>query len=125
MQTCRISIIALAFSIAFPLAQAASAVVIATSKGSGADAEVRDHQPATNLGVSTELATRIVDNSAPGASDANDRFSAMYMKFDITGQTAFANQTTSVRLSYRNTNLTPNRVHDMTPPGNNFDFRTG
>jgi hypothetical protein len=107
------------------LSTPARAVVIATSKGSGADAEVRDHQPATNLGTSTELATRILDNSAPGASDLNDRFSAMYLKFDITGQTAFANQTTSVRLSYRNSNLTPNRIHDMTPPGNNFDFRTG
>jgi hypothetical protein len=107
------------------LAPAARAVVIATSKGAGADAEVRDHQPATNLGTSTELGTRILDNVPPGASDLNDRFSAMYMKFDITGQTAFANQTTSVRLTYRNSNLTPNRVHDTTPPGNNMDFRTG
>jgi hypothetical protein len=118
-------IIAIVVSIAYPLAPAASAVVIATSKGAGADAEVRDHQPAMPLGASTELATRILDNSPPGANDSLDRFSAMYMKFDITGQTAFANQSTSVRLSYRNSNLTPNRVHDMTPPGNNFDFRTG
>jgi hypothetical protein len=114
-----------AISIILLLATSAQAVVIATSKGNGADAEVRDHQPATPLGASTELATRILDNSAPGASDSLDRFSAMYMKFDITGQTSFANQTTSVRLTYRNSNLTPNRVHDMTPPGNNFDFRTG
>jgi hypothetical protein len=115
----------LAISIAFPLAPAASAVVIATSKGAGADAEVRDHQPTTNFGDATELATRILDNVPSGASDLNDRFSAMYMKFDITGQTAFANQTTSVRLTYRNSNLTPNRIHDTTPPGNNMDFRTG
>jgi hypothetical protein len=125
MKASRTCIIALAVSIAFQLAPAASAVVIATSKGAGADAEVRDHQPAMNLGVATELATRILDNVPPGASDINDRFSAMYMKFDITGQTAFANQTTSVRLTYRNSNLTPNRVHDNTPPGNNFDYRTG
>jgi hypothetical protein len=125
MQTCRILMIALALTIALPLAPAASAVVIATSKGAGADAEVRDHQPTTNLGASIELATRILDNFPAGASDGNDRFSAMYMKFDITGQTAFANQTTSVRLTYRNSNLTPNRVHDTTPPGNNMDFRTG
>jgi hypothetical protein len=125
MKVCRFCIITLAISIAFPLAPAASAVVIATSKGAGADAEVRDHQPGTNLGASTELATRILDNVPSGATDLNDRFSAMYMKFDITGQTAFANQTTSVRLTYRNSNLTPNRVHDTTPPGNNMDFRTG
>jgi hypothetical protein len=49
----------------------------------------------------------------------------MYLKFDITGQTALPNQTASVRMTYRNTNLTPNRVHDTTPPGNNMDFRTG
>ena len=115
-----ICIIAIAISIAFPLAPAASAVVIATSKGAGADAEVRDHQPATNLGASTELATRILDNFPAGASDVNDRFSAMYMKFDITGQFDVPNQATSVRLTYRNSNLTPNRVHDPTPPGNNI-----
>ena len=35
-------------------------------QGLGADAEVRDHQPATNFGASTELATRILDNFAAG-----------------------------------------------------------
>ncbi len=120
-----VCMIAIAISIAFPLAPAASAVVIATSKGAGADAEVRDHQPATNLGASTELATRILDNFPAGASDVNDRFSAMYMKFDITGQFDVPNQATSLRLTYRNSNLTPNRIHDPTPPGNNTDFRTG
>ena len=30
-----------------------------------------------------------------------------------------------MRLTYRNSNFTPNRVHDTTPPGNNMDFRTG
>jgi hypothetical protein len=107
-------------------ASSTQAAIIATSKGIGADAEVRDHAPTMNFGASTELATRIVDNFPLGhASDGSDRFSAMYLKFDITGQTALPNQTTSVRLTYRNTNLTPNRVHDTTPPGNNFDFRTG
>src|SRR5688500_12326516 len=103
-----------------------AATVIPTSFGIGADAEVRDHQPTTNFGASTELATRIVDNFPVGhANDGSDRFSAMYLKFDITVQTALPGQGTSVRLTYRNTNLTPNRVHDTTPPGNNFDFRTG
>lgn len=104
----------------------ASAVIIPTSKGIGADAEVRDHQPTTNFGGGTELASRIVDNfPVAHANDGSDRFSAMYLKFDITGQTALPGQKTSLRLTYRNTNLTPNRVHDTTPPGNNFDFRTG
>ena len=125
MKDCHSCIITLAISLAVPLAPAAGAVVIATSKGAGADAEVRDHQPATNLGSSTELATRILDNFPPGASDVNDRFSAMYMKFDITGQFDVPNQATALRLTYRNSNLTPNRVHDPTPPGNNMDFRTG
>jgi len=123
MKACRTHIIAIAISIAFP--PTANAVVIATSKGMGADAEVRDHQPLTNFGVSTEMATRILDSFPAGASDVTDRFSAMYMKFDITGQTAFANQTTSVRLTYRNSIFTPSRIHDTTPPGNNMDFRTG
>jgi hypothetical protein len=116
----------LAASVLVALASPAAAVIIPTSKGIGADAEVRDHQPTTNFGASTELATRIVDNFPIGhANDGSDRFSAMYLKFDITGQTALPGQQTSLRLTYRNTNLTPNRVHDTTPPGNNFDFRTG
>jgi hypothetical protein len=125
MKACRTHTIAIGITIALTLAPVAPAIVIATSKGSGADAEVRDHQPATNFGASTELATRILDNFPSGGSDGNDRFSAMYMKFDLTGQTAFSNQTTAVRLTYRNSNFTPNRVHDTTPPGNNMDFRTG
>jgi hypothetical protein len=108
------------------LATAANAAIIPTSKGIGADAEVRDHQPTTNLGASTELASRIVDNFPVGhATDGTDRFSAMYLKFDITGQTAIPNQETSVRLTVRNNNLGPNRLQDTTPPGNNTAFRTG
>jgi opacity protein-like surface antigen len=122
----RIALVALSICLALAAASAAEAVVIATSKGAGADAEVRDHQPTTNFGASTELATRIVDNFPFGSSsDGNDRFSAMYMKFDITGQTALPSQTTTVRLTYRNTNFTLNRIADTTPPGSNTDFRTG
>jgi len=126
MKVHRLLIASLALAAAGAWAPAAKAVIIATSKGVGADAEVRDHQPTTNFGASTELATRIVDNFPLGhANDGSDRFSAMYMKFDITGQTALPAQGTSVRMTYRNTNLTTNRVHDTTPPGNNIDFRTG
>src|SRR5689334_22772009 len=124
MRRQRISVVVNSVFLTF--AASAEAVVIATSKGTGADAEVRDHQPTTNFGASTELATRIVDNFPFGnASDGNDRFSAIYLKFDITGQTAMADQTTTVRLTYRNTNFTLNRIADTTPPGSNTDFRTG
>ncbi len=106
------------------LATAASAAIIPTSFGIGADAEVRDHQPTTNFGASTELATRIVDNQPlGGAGDGNDRFSAMYLKFDLTGSTLPADGQARLRLTYRNTNLTPNRIHDTETP--NMDFRTG
>jgi hypothetical protein len=116
----------LAFTAFAAFAPAAEAVVIATSKGLGADAEVRDHQPTTNFGPSTELATRIVDNFPLGhANDGNDRFSAMYLKFDISEVEVLPNQSAAVRLTYRNTNLTPNRIHDTTPPGNNMAYRTG
>src|SRR5262245_12581742 len=121
-----IHVVILTLSAVWAIAPVAGAVVIATSKGLGADAEVRDHQPTLNFGTITELATRIVDNFPQGhANDGNDRFSAMYLKFDITGQTVVAGNVASVSLTYRNTNLTENRVHDTTPPGNNTNFRTG
>ncbi len=104
----------------------AATIKIATSKGIGADAEVRDHQPTTNFGSSTELATRIVDNFPVGnTSDGSDRFSAMYLKFDITGLAAPAtpSNSTSVRLTFRNTNLTANRISDTATP--NPALRTG
>jgi len=108
-----------------PSTGTAAGIKIATSMGNGADAEVRDHQPSTNFGASTELATRILDNAFAGEpADGSDRFSAMYLRFDITGR-ALPSNGTAVRLTYRNTNLTPNRLRDTTPPGNNQDFRTG
>jgi hypothetical protein len=102
----------------------AFAAVIPTSFGIGADAEVRDHQPTTNFGASTELASRIVDNFPAGhANEGSDRFSAMYLKFDLTGSTLPEDGTASVRVTWRNTNLTTNRVHDTSSP--NLEFRTG
>lgn len=107
------------------VATAAAADIVATSYGQGADAEVRDHQSSTNLGASTELGLRVLDNFPDGhASDGNDRFSALYLKFDITGSTA-PTAPVAVRLTVRNTNLTANRLTDTTPPGNNTAFRTG
>src|SRR5687767_9840152 len=93
--------------LAIVLPAAAQAAVIATSFGVGADAEVRDHQPATNFGASTELATRILDNSPPGASDVTARFSAKYLKFDLAGASLSANGDVFVRLTLRNSILLP------------------
>jgi hypothetical protein len=108
----------------FAPAAAANAAAIPTNFGVGADAEVRDHQPTTNFGASTELATRIVDNLPGGhANDGGDRFSAMYLKFDLTGATLGASDIARLRMTYRNTNLTANRISDAFTP--NPDLRTG
>jgi hypothetical protein len=124
MKLHRLLLICLTLGMVGAWTSTARAVIIPTSKGLGADAEVRDHQPTTNFGASTELATRILDNQPlGGANDGSDRFSAMYLKFDLTGVTLPPAATAKVRLTYRNTNLTPNRVHDTASP--NLDFRTG
>jgi len=102
----------------------AFATIIPTSFGIGADAEVRDHQPTTNFGASTELATRVVDTFPTGhASDGSDRLSLMYLKFDLTGSSLPVDGQARVRLTWRNTNITANRVQDTFTP--NPDFRTG
>jgi hypothetical protein len=106
------------------LATTAQAVIIPTSFGAGADAEVREEAPTTNRGSSNEIASRIVDNWPTGdANDGSDRNSLIYLKFDITGQPLLGGKKAKVRLTYRNTNLTPNRFTDTATP--NPDFRTG
>ena len=112
-----------AIAVIAPASQVGAAV-IPTSFGVGADAEVRDHQPTSNLGLGNELASRIVDNYPTGhVNDSSDRFSAIYLKFDLTGSTLGEGGTTAVRLTWRNTNVTPNRTQDTATP--NPDFRTG
>ena len=106
------------------MATTAQAVIIPTSFGVGADAEVREEAPTTNRGASNEIASRIVDNWPTGdANDGADRNSLIYLKFDLTGQGLLNGSTTSLRMTYRNTNLTPNRFTDTATP--NPDFRTG
>lgn len=106
------------------MATTAQAVIIPTSFGAGADAEVREEAPTTNRGSSNEIASRIIDNWPTGdANDGSDRNSLIYLKFDITGQPLLGGKTAKVRLTYRNTNLTPNRFTDTATP--NPDFRTG
>ena len=106
------------------MAATAEAVIIATSFGAGADAEVREETPSTNRGSSNEIASRIVDNLPLGdVNDGNDRNSLIYLKFDLTGQPLLGSKKTKLRLTYRNTNLSPNRIADTATP--NPDFRTG
>jgi hypothetical protein len=114
----------LAFGAVVGMAGAAQAVIIPTSFGVGADAEVREDAPLTNRGSSNEIASRIIDNFPFGhANDGSDRTSLIYLKFDITGQPLLGGKTTAVSMTYRNTNLTPNRISDTATP--NPDFRTG
>src|SRR4029078_935649 len=118
MKLQRTALFFLAAGALISMAPVARASVIATTKGIGADAEVRDHQSTTNFGASTELATRIIDNiQGPlGSGDGNDRFSAMYLKFDLAGETALPGLGTFVRLTFRNNNLTGNRLPDTQAP---------
>lgn len=99
------------------IASSTQGAVIPTSFGVGADAEVREEAPTTNRGSSNEIATRIVDDWPLGhANDGNDRNSFIYLKFDISGQPLLGSKKTAVRLTYRNTNLTPNRISDTSSP---------
>lgn len=106
-------------------ATAARADWIPTNFGTGADAEIRDHQPSTNFGASTEIATRILNAQPPGGTDVTDRFSAMYTRFDLSGVPLPlpAQFSAAFRLTFRNTNLTVNRLHDTGSP--NFSHRAG
>ena len=114
----------LALGVTVGLVGTVRAVIIPTSFGVGADAEVREEAPTTNRGSSNEIASRIVDTFPTGhANDGNDRMSLIYLKFDITGQGPLGTKKTAVRLTYRNTNLSPNRISDTETP--DPAFRTG
>ena len=121
-----------------------AAIVIPTNLGAGGDAEVRedtdsDMRPNTDplwgpvgaprgrnrggvigetvaIAGGMELASRIKDATA---APANDRTSAMYLKFDISGltQTDLDNHDLAVlRLSVRNANnLSWSRIYEMNP----------
>lgn len=95
-----------------------------TNTGIGADAEVRESNPTQNRGTSTEIASRVVNNFPLGsANDGTDRNSAIYTKFDITGQAMPDDGKTAFRMSYRNNNLIGSRIQDTITP--NPAIRTG
>lgn len=101
-----------------------SADWIPTNFGVGADSEVRESNPTQNRGTSTELGTRIRnDFIAGGQDDGNDRNSVIYTKFDLTGAFHPVNLTAAFRMTYRNNNLTGNRIQDTVTP--NPSIRTG
>lgn len=94
----------------------------------GADAEVRESSPDVNRGTSTELASRVKNAVTSGdPSDGNDRNSAIYTRFDLSylaGVTTLPSDfTTAFRMTYRNNNMTGNRLQDTVTP--NPALRTG
>jgi hypothetical protein len=112
--------------------EAGAAILIPTNQN-GADAEVREDPdnhmrpntdplwgpPGTprgrNRGADVELASRIKDSTA---NLSNDRTSAMYLKFDISGITAGdlnLNKQALLRMTIRNTNLNWSRIHALNP----------
>ena len=113
-----VGVLAAAFS------PAAYAEWIPTNKGIGADAEVREFAPTTNLGASTEIASRVRNDFIAGnASDGSDRNSAIYTKFDLSDVELPSDLHTAFRMSYRNNNLNGSRIQDTVTP--NPEIRTG
>lgn len=103
---------------------AEAAFWLPTNVGIGADAEVRESNPTQNRGASTEIASRVLNNFTLGNPNDNiDRNSAIYTKFDITGQAMPDDGKTAFRMSYRNNNLVGSRIQDTITP--NPAIRTG
>ena len=97
---------------------------IPTNTGNGADAEVRESSPTTNRGSSTELASRVKNDSTKGdANDGSDRNSAIYVRIDLTDHVLPADGHTAFRMTYRNNNLNGSRIQDTVTP--NPQIRTG
>lgn len=105
-------------------ASAVRADWIPTNFGVGADAEVRESSPTTNRGASTEIASRVKNDVPLGSpEDGNDRNSAIYTKFDLSGVDIPTPLTTAFRMTYRNNNLSGPRIQDTVTP--NPAVRTG
>ncbi len=108
----------------FIFAPLASGERIPTNFGTGADAEVRESNPTQNRGDSTELASRVRNDSVAGdANDGSDRNSAFYTRFDLSGVAIPPTFETAFSLTYRNNNLVGSRVQDTITP--NPAIRTG
>jgi hypothetical protein len=90
----------------------AEAFRITTSDPGGADAELRESQPTTNRGASSEIASR--------QGPAYGKQSEIYLKFGVGDLTpADLAGDITVRTTYRNTNLTPGRFQDIAGGGPN------
>ena len=84
-----------------------------TNYGAGADAEVRESNADQNRGDSTEIATRVIDRFPAGdAGDASDRNSVIYLQFDLTDLEMVTTNNSTLRLTFRNNNLSEPRIHD-------------
>jgi hypothetical protein len=89
---------------------------IPTNAGDGADAEVRESLPLLNRGTDTELASRVQDEAMPPDSEASDRNSLIYVRFDLSAVAIPSDFETAFRLTYRNNNLAGNRIQDTVTP---------
>ena len=90
----------------------------------GADAEVRESNPIQNRGDSTEIASRVRNDSIAGSpNDGADRNSVIYTMFDLSGTAIPTDFVTAFRMTYRNNNLTGSRIQDTVTP--NPAIRTG
>lgn len=107
----RRAVVALALGLA--CGSAFAQIVRPTNYGSGADAEVRESSPTQNRGASTEIATRVRDTVPAGdATDGNDRNSVIYLQFDLTNLGPITTNNSTLRLFYRNNNLSEARISD-------------
>ena len=97
---------------------------ISTNDGFSADAEVRESNPDQNRGSSTELASRQRNDYLTGDANAGvDRNSAIYTRIDFPTAVVPPSFTTAFRMTYRNSNLTGDRIQDTVTP--NPAYRTG
>jgi hypothetical protein len=101
-------------------ASAEAQLWVPTNFGNGADAEVRESGADQERGSSTELGLRVWD---AGVGVVTDRNSAIYLKFDLTGYTEPTVGDAALRLTYRNTSLTEDRIQRTVLP--NVVVRTG
>ncbi len=120
----RSTLIVLSALAAAAVSTSSNAAWIPTNIGVGADAEVRESNPTQNRGDSTEIASRVKNDSTKGdANDGSDRNSAIYVRIDLTGHVLPADGHTAFRMTYRNNNLNGSRIQDTVTP--NPQIRTG
>ena len=105
------------------IAADAEAFRVTTADAGGADAELRESQPTTARGTGTEIASRIAQYFDDFGVQTGGKNSVIYLKFSVSdiSATDLAGDIT-VRTTYRNTNLSVNRIEDLAGGGANTGF---